>query len=113
MSLKFFTDEEVKGLTQDLVFKLERARELFDGPIVITSGYRDPDHNTAAGGVKDSSHTTGQAVDIRCADSEMQKKLCWALGSAGFRRIGVYDRHVHVDTDEMKPVPAYWTGTSH
>lgn len=37
------------------------AREL---PIIITSGYRCPDLNTAIGGSKTSQHMRGQAVDI-------------------------------------------------
>lgn len=109
---KHFTEEEVKGLQDDVVYKLDRARDFFGAPIIITSGFRPPEHNDSVGGVKDSAHTTGQAVDLRCADSELQKKLAWALGAAGFFRIGIYDRHVHVDTDYNKPVPAYWTGTS-
>lgn len=113
MNPKFFKPEEVVGLTVDLVFKLDRARELFDAPIIITSGYRDPQKNKDAGGVKDSAHETGKAVDIRCADIDMQKRLIWALCIAGFKRIGGYDKHVHCDTDDSKPTPAFWTGTSH
>lgn len=109
---KYFTDKESLGLTKDLMFKLERARELFNAPIIITSGYRDPAHNDNVGGVQDSSHTKGMAVDIRCHDKEMQIKLAWALGCAGFRRLGVYDKHVHVDCDLDKTTPAYWTGVS-
>jgi zinc D-Ala-D-Ala carboxypeptidase len=112
MKWKHFTDEESFGLKDDLMHRLDRARDLFGFPLVITSGYRDPAHNQSAGGVQDSAHTTGQAVDLRCADSEMQKRLCWALGAAGFHRIGVYSRHVHVDVDASKPMPAYWTGES-
>ena len=111
--LKFFKPEEINGLEKDLVYKLERARDLFGAPIVITSGYRDPNHNESIGGVKDSSHEHGLAVDIKCADSELQKKLIWALCIAGFRRVGVYDRHLHCDIDNTKPTPVYWTGISH
>lgn len=109
---KHFSDKESLGLTKDLMFKLERAREFFGHPIIITSGYRDPEKNESAGGVKDSAHTTGQAVDIRCHDAELKYKLAWALGCAGFRRIGVYDKHIHVDTDSAKPSPSFWTGKS-
>lgn len=110
---RFFSDQEAYGLTDDLMFKLDRARELFGAPIVITSGYRDPTKNADVGGVKDSAHTTGKAVDIRApADQEMREKLAWALGAAGFRRIGFYDRHAHVDIDSSKVSPAWWTGVS-
>lgn len=110
---KFFTDEEVEGLFPDIVYKLDRARELFGAPIIITSGYRDPIKNEQAGGVKESSHESGKAVDIRCADIDMQKRLIWALCIAGFKRIGAYDKHVHADVDDSKPTPAFWSGTSH
>lgn len=113
MNWQFFKDEEVKGLLPDLIYKLDRARGLFGAPIVITSGYRDPETNAAAGGVKDSAHEKGMAVDIRCADQDMQKRLIWALTIAGFRRLGAYDKHVHVDIDPEKPNPVFWSGTSH
>lgn len=113
-SWTYFKDAEVKGLITDVIYKLERARELFGAPIVISSGYRDPAQNTEAGGVKDSAHTSGKAVDIRCADQDMQKRLIWALCVAGFKRIGAYDRHIHADVaDDSKPTPTFWTGTSH
>lgn len=112
-NFEYFKDDEIKGLMADLVYKLDRAREYFGSPIIITSGYRDPLKNEEAGGVKDSAHEHGMAVDIRCADIELQKKLVWALACAGFKRCGVYDRHIHVDIDSSKPTPAYWTGKSH
>lgn len=110
---KYFSDKEVYGLIDDLCFKLDRARELFGAPIIITSGYRTPQQNEQVGGVQDSSHTTGRAVDIRCADPEMQKRLIWSLTIAGFRRMGAYDKHIHVDVDVTKPNPAFWVGKSH
>lgn len=108
MKWQYFTDEEVKGLLPDVVFKLDRARDLFGAPIVITSGYRDPEHNERIGGVKGSAHTLGKAVDIRCADHDMQKKLIWALCVAGFRRIEAGTKHIHADVDDSKPTPAFW-----
>lgn len=113
MEWKYFSPVESHGLTDDLMHKLDRARELFNAPIIITSGYRDSEKNEGAGGVKDSSHTKGMAVDIRCADSELQKKLIWALCVAGFHRVGVYNRHLHCDVDGEKHSPAYWIGESH
>ena len=110
---KYFSDEEVKGLVVDIIFKLDRARELFGAPIVITSGYRSADHNTDVGGVKDSAHELGKAVDIRCADQDMQKRLIWSLTIAGFRRIGVYSKHIHADVsgaEDSKPTPSFWVG---
>ena len=39
-------------------------------PIIITSGYRSPKVNEAAGGEATSNHLTGCAVDLRCAGVE-------------------------------------------
>lgn len=108
MEWKYFTEEESKGLVNDLMYKLDRARELFGAPLIITSGYRDPEHNAAIGGVKDSAHTKGMAVDIRCADNDMQKKLIWALCVAGFRRVEAGTKHIHVDVDDTKTSPCFW-----
>jgi zinc D-Ala-D-Ala carboxypeptidase len=111
---RFFSDAEVEGLKEDLIYKLDRAREFYGHPLIITSGYRDPAHNESVGGVSDSSHCSGQAVDLKAPiDPEMREKLAWSLGAAGFKRIGSYNKHFHVDTDRDKPTPAFWTGISH
>jgi hypothetical protein len=32
---------------------------------------------------------------------------------AGFRRLGVYNLHIHADIDESLPQDVLWTGQSH
>ena len=49
---------------------LEVLRERSGGPIVINSGYRSPQLNRAVGGVSNSNHLTGCAVDIRVENME-------------------------------------------
>lgn len=44
---------------------LEPAREYIGCPIHITSGYRNPKLNKMVGGVYNSQHLKGEAVDIR------------------------------------------------
>lgn len=44
---------------------LEVARAIVGGPIVITSGYRNPVVNRAVGGVPTSAHALGLAADFR------------------------------------------------
>lgn len=108
---KYFKDEEVVGLKDDLVFKLDRAREFFGYPLVITSGYRDPVHNSDIGGAKTSEHTFGNAADIRAPqDTIMREKLCWAFGLAGFKRVESAPRHYHVDISTIKTSPCFWEG---
>lgn len=110
---KYFSESEVKGLSAQLVQMLEVAREAAGVPIIITSGYRDPAKNESVGGVKDSAHSTGLAVDIRCPNDVYGKQVAFGLGQAGFKRAGFYDRHIHVDIDAAKPSPAKWRGESH
>jgi uncharacterized protein YcbK (DUF882 family) len=43
---------------------LEELRAALGRPVVITSGYRCPEHNKAVGGVPRSPHMLGRAVDI-------------------------------------------------
>ena len=45
-------------------------REGSEEPIIINSGYRSPEVNRAAGGVPDSNHLTGCAVDIHVTGLE-------------------------------------------
>lgn len=108
---KYFTEQEVGGLSHDLVFKLDRAREFYGHPIIITSGFRTEDQNDAAGGVKNSEHLMGQGCDIKSPlEVGLREKLAWSLGSAGFRRVGTYPLHFHVGISQEHPTPAFWFG---
>jgi len=110
---EFFSGQEIRGLSSRLVAMLNTARRISGVPFVITSGYRDPARNAAAGGVKESAHEKGLAVDIRAGEPEVAKRIAFGLGRAGFKRFGVYDKHFHVDIDETKPQEVIWTGESH
>ena len=90
-----------------LVDLLDEARKYAGIPFVITSGIRAPRHDGDT-----SSHTTGHAADIRCATSRHRMQMLDALRMVGFDRIGVYNRHIHVDTDTTKPSGVIWVGVS-
>lgn len=109
----FFTLNEVTGLDQELIAKLDWARGRAGIPFVITNGVRTPSQNAKVGGVEDSSHLKGLAVDLRCSDGETRFKIVNALLLAGFKRIGVYDKHCHVDISHDLPQNVMWTGISH
>lgn len=107
----YFTDEESIGMTDDICFKRDRARELFGAPIEQTCGFRSPAHNAEIGGVPNSAHTLGKAFDMKApVDPLMREKLAWALGAAGFRRVESAPKHFHADTDDTKPTPCFWEG---
>lgn len=113
MKYLFFTDAEVKGLDLELAARLESARHFADMPFIITSGLRTPEQNARVGGVADSSHLKGLAVDLAIDNSLDLFRCVSALYLAGFKRIGIYfterkdgtlaPSHVHVDSDETKP----------
>lgn len=115
MSWTYFSDEEFFGLVTDIKYKLDRMRGYIGLPVRLTE-------TVASGGshVKNTAHANGFAADgtIRAKDDprpytlEEQLKIAWAAGRAGFDRVGVYDRHFHVDVDLDKPRPAVWTGES-
>jgi len=45
--------------------ELQVVRDCIGSPIIVTSGYRTPAWNKYVGGVKNSYHTQGIAVDVR------------------------------------------------
>lgn len=62
--------QHVVNLTLLATHVLQPLREAMGKPIKIGSGYRCPKLNAAVGGVDNSQHMMGQAVDI-CIDGDM------------------------------------------
>lgn len=60
---------------------LEKVRELADRPIIITSGYRSPNVNSAIGGSKNSQHCEGCAADIRAVGLSPDDLMLLIVGS--------------------------------
>jgi len=115
--LKFFDRSEFDGpdeMDEGFLRTLDLARHYAGIPFIITSDFRTAVHNADIGGAKDSPHLYGKAVDIRVHNSRERFMIVHALLRAGFRRIGVYDHHVHCDTvsDDTHPETAMWVGTS-
>lgn len=110
---RYFSPEEIAGLDEALVEKLDHARGFAHVPFRITSGFRTPEENRAAGGVPHSAHTRGLAIDLSCSDDHMRMRIATALIIAGFNRIGLYNLHIHADLDETLPQNVLWLGVSH
>lgn len=105
---KYFTEKEIVGLDMELVAKLDMARGRAGVPFVITSGLRTEAQNSAADGSKNSAHLRGLAVDLKCEDSHSRCLMVMTLLQTGFRRIGIYDAHIHCDLDSTLPQPVMW-----
>jgi hypothetical protein len=98
---RWFNDDELKGLDPELVRRLDEARTFAKVPFIITSGLREGDSK---------AHGRGTAVDLRCSRSYDRMHIISGALLAGFRRIGVYSRHVHLDVDCKLPQDVLWFG---
>lgn len=101
-ALTYFKREEFTnpdGMDFKLLLMLDLARFRAGIPFVITSSYRAGDKG---------AHGKGMAVDIRCWDGNARALILRALIWTGFRRIGIYPRHIHADIQGGHP--NYWLG---
>ena len=133
--MKYFTSKEL-GCTSDnytcmdpiFLDWLGAVRAYANVPFIINSGYRTVEHNTEVGGVEDSAHIKGMAVDIKCTDSATRYKILKACFFAGIPdhilkqikeheestgrvsipRIGIGDTFIHIDIDDSKPQDVIW-----
>lgn len=82
---------------------LQKARDHFGKPLIITSGYRTTAHNIKVGGVGNSQHVFGNAADVYIPGvpvSDLYNYFCEIAGnSCG---IGIYDTFVHFDVRTTK-----------
>jgi len=92
-----------------LLYALEEIREMAGVPIFVSSDYRPGDPN---------AHGHGKAVDITDdlnsdgITSRWRFLVTRAALSKGIRRIGVYDKHIHLDVWEDGPQDVLWIGES-
>ena len=108
-----FTSAEIAGLQPRLVGMIEEARTIAGVPFIITSGLRTSAQNQSAQGVDNSAHLRGLGVDLACSDAQARFFMLVGLVRVGFRRLGIYDHHVHADCDDSLPQNVVWTGVSH
>jgi len=88
--------------------KLCKARKAANVPFKVNSGYRTEKHNKDIGGVKNSAHTRGYAIDISSPKGKYHQILKITLEAAGFNRFGFYPNFVHVDDDPDKNANEVW-----
>lgn len=69
------TNEHKRNLELLVDNVLDPLREATGSPIIVTSGYRSTDLNTAIGGAKKSQHGKGQAADIVAKNPADNSKL--------------------------------------
>lgn len=99
---------EIKNVSLELAFKLKCLENLSGEELIYTSGYRCPACNAKAGGVKNSAHLRGLAVDIHASTSADRFKICKSALMLGFRRIGIARNFIHLDIDKSLPSDVIW-----
>lgn len=115
-TLKYFKREEftcncgcgLNNISDDLLTKLDQAREIAGIPFKVNCGTRCPKHNKNEGGEDDSAHLYGFAVDISAPTSGQKFLIVSSLLKVGFTRIGVYANFIHGDIDMKKPQKMLW-----
>lgn len=79
--------------------RLDQLRQAWGRDFRLNSGYRDPRANAIAGGVKNSQHLHGKAVDIDTSgwSEQDRQRFISTASKLGFGGVGVYDNALHFD----------------
>ena len=93
-----------------LVIVLDNIRYFLKRAIIINRGYSTAKHNHDVGGVEDSSHLMGYAVDIHCPDDAFRYSLIFLAIILGIQQIGIYATHIHLGVDPGKTQGILWYG---
>lgn len=88
-------------VSDELVDLLQKVREHFGRPVIITSAYRTPSYNKKIGGTSNSRHITGEAADF-VVSGVSSAKVGYYLEGLGVSGAGIYVSRgfVHADVRE-------------
>ena len=99
---------ETDDIDETLIRNLEQIERHLSKKLVYNSGYRCRACNDAAGGVKNSAHLRGKAVDIKSESSSERYEITSTALAFGFKRIGIGKTIIHLDVDETLPQRMIW-----
>jgi len=77
---------DIQALEQLCKYVLQPVRDYF-GPVIINSGFRSEDLNTAIGGSMMSQHCFGQAADIECPNHSNYDVAAWISKNLPFDQL--------------------------
>ena len=85
---------------QKLVRLADAVREHFGAPVYVSSGVRCPVHNMAVGGVANSRHLTGKAMDFCVRGRASEEVLRYVNRQTGVRYAYAMDsQYIHMDVE--------------
>ena len=91
-----YPDEMKKGV----ITVADRVRAHFGSPAYVSSGLRCKQHNANVGGVVDSRHLTGRAMDFRIEGKTAEQVLAYVQQQPEIRYAYAIDSlYVHMDSD--------------
>lgn len=89
-------------VTPELLIALQQARDIMQAPITVTSGRRCVRHNRKVGGVRNSYHLSGRAVDVKADD--MNRLYDALIAVPAFRYIERHEGYIHADVGAVRTV---------
>ena len=107
-------DSDGTEMNTEFMAALQKLRDLYGKPMVISSPYRCPKHPVEARKAKPGVHSLGLAVDITCSGAQAVEILRLAV-TLPFTGIGVQQRgsgrYLHLDmaTAPKFPRPMIWS----
>ena len=112
--MKYFRIEEFdcqetgnNRMNPEFLERLDELRKLCGFPMVVTSGYRDPNHSIEIVKSQPGTHAQGIAADIKIESAHHRYTLLTTAFNLGFSGIGVAKNFIHVDTRDS--LPLVWT----
>jgi len=97
-----------KLMDSTLLHKLALLNVYIDEELKVNSAYRTYARNVRAGGVHNSAHKTGDAVDIRVLETKARYAIIKKAIELEIPRIGIHKRFIHLDVDTTKAHPVIW-----
>jgi uncharacterized protein YcbK (DUF882 family) len=121
MNFRYFKREDfackcgkcVGNLIDDtFIFRLDELRHRCGFPLIVSSGYRCPEHNAAVSSTGLAGpHTTGKAADF-AVDRAKARTVIGVASNMAFSGLGVNQkgggRFIHVD-DVDRPFATIWS----
>jgi uncharacterized protein YcbK (DUF882 family) len=91
---------EVSCFKPNLLNVIKTVETHFGKPVVVTSGYRDPEHNRMVGGAEESMHKSCDAADIKIDGVSKWDIASYIRSLPGRGGVGTYCHtdSVHLDT---------------